>query len=84
MTLHPATLRAVTKIAEDVGEPLVKADCQSVIVGPVEVRFLVEPVGHVVTTWWDNGDGKRYDNAPNALRAALRTVSDLLRKEKGE
>ena len=48
MTLHPATLRAVTKIAAEMGERLVKADCQSVIVGPVEVRFRAE----IDWSWW--------------------------------
>lgn len=37
--LHPSTLAAITKLAQEYGLPLVRADNEVVIIGDFEVRF---------------------------------------------
>lgn len=66
--LHPSTLRAITRIAQEAGEPIVRVDAGCIVVGNVKIVHIVKDGG------WYIGN-LRYRTAPDALRAALRRTA---------
>jgi len=73
-TLHPSTLRGVTKIATEYGLPLVKAEWNHIIVG--DIHLVRDHPGWACGTLngFHSGDLRHAASAPAALRAALKAM----------